>query len=175
MYPKEYIDYLVHFHGDRDYFECHEILEDYWKSVDKNNKGSILVAFILLAVSNYHHRRNNLSGAARTLQKAITIFNNHKHQLHDFGFSQMEFIDCLKERLSSIQNAKGYKSMNLPLNDPELLTLCMKVCNQKGYTWGQNSDLSNEDIVHRHVKRDRSEVILERNLALSFRHKKGRE
>ncbi|MEH7501602.1 DUF309 domain-containing protein, partial [Neobacillus drentensis] len=29
MYPTEYIQFLAHFHGDRDYFECHELLEDY--------------------------------------------------------------------------------------------------------------------------------------------------
>ena len=27
-FPLKYIDFLVHFHGDRDYFECHEILEE---------------------------------------------------------------------------------------------------------------------------------------------------
>ncbi|MFZ3196347.1 MAG: DUF309 domain-containing protein, partial [Bacillus mycoides] len=27
MYPTEYIQFLIHFHGDYDYFECHEILE----------------------------------------------------------------------------------------------------------------------------------------------------
>ncbi|PAD68333.1 hypothetical protein CHH83_14265, partial [Bacillus sp. 7586-K] len=31
MYDQEYIDFLVHFHCDRDYFECHEILEEHWK------------------------------------------------------------------------------------------------------------------------------------------------
>lgn len=32
MYPTEYIQFLIHFHGDYDYFECHEILEGYWKT-----------------------------------------------------------------------------------------------------------------------------------------------
>ena len=32
MYPTEYIQFLIHFHGDYDYFECHEILEEYWKT-----------------------------------------------------------------------------------------------------------------------------------------------
>lgn len=37
MYPAEYLEYLVYFHADRDYFECHEILEEYWKEQGMNN------------------------------------------------------------------------------------------------------------------------------------------
>ena len=60
-FPQKYIEYLVHFHGDRDYFECHEILEEYWKKIDNGNKESIWVGLIQLAVANYHHRRKNLT------------------------------------------------------------------------------------------------------------------
>lgn len=81
MYPDAYIQFLVHFHGDRDYFECHEILEEYWKETIKGDKQSIWVGLIMLAVSNYHFRRNNNSGAQRTLQKAISIFENKKRKV----------------------------------------------------------------------------------------------
>ena len=33
VYPEAYIEYLMYFHGNRDYFECHEVLEEYWKEV----------------------------------------------------------------------------------------------------------------------------------------------
>ena len=36
MYSQAYIDYLVHFHGDRDYFECHELLEEHWKKTKED-------------------------------------------------------------------------------------------------------------------------------------------
>ncbi|WP_460291943.1 DUF309 domain-containing protein, partial [Bacillus cereus] len=38
MYPTEYIQFLIHFHGDYDYFECHEILEEYWKTKPRGNR-----------------------------------------------------------------------------------------------------------------------------------------
>lgn len=175
MYPKEYIDYLVHFHGDRDYFECHEILEEYWKTVDKNNKKSILVAFILLAVCNYHHRRGNFRGAGRTLKKAIFIFNEQKTLLPSFGFLPEPFLEYLGRHLKFIEDVKEYKSMNLPIHDKALIESCKEACKQKGYIWGNESDLTNEDILHRHVRRDRSEVLFERDAALKERQKKGRE
>ncbi len=175
MYPKEYIEYLVHFHGDRDYFECHEILEEYWKKVDKNNKKSILVGFILLAVSNYHHRLRNWSGAIRTLQKSINIFHEQKEQLEHYGLTLNVLSPLLKERLTSIQNHQDYKSMNLPIQDPKLLEVCKKACLEKNFIWGQESDLTNEELVQRHSKRDRSGVIEERNQALLVRQRKGKE
>ncbi len=62
MYPKAYIDYLVEFHATRDYFECHEILEEYWKEDPPKKRKRYWVGFIQLAVALYHHRRQNTAG-----------------------------------------------------------------------------------------------------------------
>lgn len=175
MYPKEYIEYLIHFHGDRDYFECHEILEEYWKQVDKNNKNSILVGFILLAVSCYHHRRENFSGAHRTLSKALNIFQEQRTQIVHFGFEPNELIIFLQDRLSVIQSQRAYTSMNLPIQDQNLIELCKKASDQKNFNWCEVSDLSNKELVHRHALRDRSDVISERNQALELKRNKGSE
>lgn len=175
MYSQEFIDYLVHFHGSRDYFECHEILEDYWKRADERNKDSILVAFILLAVSNYHYRRNNIPGAVKTLKTAIIIFRKQSEELPNYGFEQASFMNSINNRLDQIQALKEYTSTNLPIVDVNLVEACRKACEQKGFIWCKESDLSNENIVHRHLRRDRTEVILERNRALKRRQNKGRE
>lgn len=37
MYPEAYIEYLAEFHGSRDYFECHELLEEHWKKTLREN------------------------------------------------------------------------------------------------------------------------------------------
>ncbi len=57
MYAKAYIEYLAHFHGTRDYFECHEVLEEHWKAVDPKNRSSVWVLLIQIAVSMYHARQ----------------------------------------------------------------------------------------------------------------------
>lgn len=103
MYPKEYIQFLAHFHGDRDYFECHELLEDYWKKTDSGNKDSIWVGLILVAVSSYHHRRSNFIGAKRTLEKAMHIFEFQADSLTKLGLDKIHLVHFLKGRLSDIQ------------------------------------------------------------------------
>ncbi|MFE8702614.1 DUF309 domain-containing protein [Cytobacillus sp. FJAT-54145] len=175
MYPKEYIEYLIHFHGDRDYFECHEILEEYWKETDSRNKESILVGFILLAVSNYHHRRSNYKGAQRTLNKAFSIFIQHREDLAKYGLRSEDFIPFLENCMIKIKNLEEYKSYNLPIHDPQLVDACIQACNERGFNWCQSSDLANFDLIHRHSTRDRSEVIADRKKALKVKQNKGRE
>lgn len=169
MFPKEYIQFLAHFHGDRDYFECHEILEEYWKKNDVKNKNSIWVGLILLAVSAYHHRRNNFNGAKRTLEKAITIFKTQPESVIKLGLDPHLLQDILTSRLSNITNQQRYISFNLPIWDQALLDLCRRYCKQNGFVWGMNSDLTNEHLVHRHILRDRTSVIEERNQSLKLR------
>ncbi|MBT2656454.1 DUF309 domain-containing protein [Bacillus sp. ISL-18] len=169
MYPNEYIQFLAHFHGDRDYFECHEILEEYWKKNDGRNKNSIWVGLILLAVSTYHHRRNNFNGAKRTLEKAIKIFKTQPEFVIKLGFNCPLLQDLLKERLSIITNQQRYSSFILPIEDLALLELCKRYCEQNGVVWGMNSDVTDDHLVHRHVLRDRTSVIEERNQALKLR------
>lgn len=178
-FPKSYIQYLAHFHGDRDYFECHEILEEYWKATDSRNKKSIWVAFILLAVSNYHYRRNNFSGAIRTLQKALDIFSVNRLVCLRLGINPDTLIEMLIKREKNISISAPYASFNLPITDPELLRLCQRECKENGFRWGKSSDLDDFDLVNRHSSRDRSDVISERKMALEERmtgkKKKGSE
>lgn len=162
MYPNEYIDYLVHFHGDRDYFECHEVLEDYWKKVDPRNKHSIWVGLILLAVSSYHHRRGNLIGAERTLTKSIKIIKKNANQIEKLGIRKEEFLVELDKRLAGLSKGSKYTSYIFPIKDTSLISSCKNKCMQAGLTWCEDSDLNNKDLINRHSLRDRSQVIQER-------------
>lgn len=173
MYPSEYIEFLAHFHGDRDYFECHEILENYWKKVGFGNKNSIWVGFIQLAVSSYHHRRANFKGAKRMLEKALKIFSIHEDSLRILGLDKQLLNQMLKERLSDIEKEVTYKSLDLPIFDPHLVEECTKACEQKGFKWGCASNMSNINLVHRHKLRDRTCIIQERNHSLNVRKGNG--
>ena len=174
-YPKSYIQYLAHFHGDRDYFECHEILEEYWKATDTGNKKSIWVAFILLAVSNYHYRRNNFAGAQRTLNKAYKIFLQERQSCHRLGISHESLIETLKKREKNLLNTSPYTSFDLPILDPELIKLCQAECKDNGFKWCTKSDPNDLNLIHRHSSRDRSDVIADRKLALEERNKEKRQ
>lgn len=171
MFTTDFINYLVHFHSDRDYFECHEILEEHWKDVDARNKESILVGWIQLAVSQYHHRRGNFAGALRTIQKALSILTVHKQLIKEYGIDEDKLLETLLRKKEEIERTLPYRSMNLPISDASLLSACERQAEKAGLIWGVGSDLTNSDIIHRHSMRDRSEVIQSRLHALN--KKKG--
>jgi uncharacterized protein len=166
MYPEEYIKYLVHFHADRDYFECHEVLEEYWKEADPRNKDSVWVGLILFAVSAYHHRRGNFRGAERTLRKSKSILDKIPLHLQELGISTNEFRQLMDGRLQSIAGGEPYTSPFIPLADPDLAARCTRKAESLGLNWGSFSDLSDQTLIHRHSMRDRSDVIMERKAAL---------
>jgi len=171
-YPNEFIDYLVQFHGSRDYFECHEILEEYWKETDSGNKMSHWVGFILLAVSAYHHRRGNFPGAERTAHNSLKIMNHIPATvIHSLGLDYVQLIHMLESSIIKIEQRQPYESMNLPINSKELHEICQSKCQKEGLDWLHIGQVT-EDIIHRHTLRDRSEIIKERAYQKALRQQK---
>ncbi|MGN1401240.1 MAG: DUF309 domain-containing protein [Bacillus sp. (in: firmicutes)] len=171
--PKEFISFLAHYHGSRDYFECHEILEEYWKEIDPGNKQSPWVAFILLAVSNYHHRRGNIAGAEKTLKNSIFIFTNTSPDLIEtLGVDYAKLMTMLQETLSEIQSGETYRSKTLPISDIAVTEQYRLMCKEQGIDCKEDIVIG-EEIIHRHMLRDRSGVIKERERQKQLRaHKK---
>lgn len=149
IYPFSYILFLCHFHGDRDYFECHEILEEHWK---RNGKGrnSIWAGLIQIAVSLYHYRRGNIRGAIKLMAKAIDILGEKRSGLHALGLNHAELMETLLNSLDSMKTGKLYTAINLPIQDTELLAICKERLRMHGYKWGHLND-TDEQIVHKHI------------------------
>lgn len=159
MYPEEYLDYLIHFHSHRDYFECHEILEEFWKSRGKSEQ--VWVGLIQIAVGLYHYRRGNLAGAEKMIKNALSIIRMEEKEVETIGIDSSQLIHLLQEVITRINQKLPYTSITLPLL-PDLQAKCLKLCTEKGYFWNKPSNLQNEFIINKHTLRDRSEVIDER-------------
>jgi uncharacterized protein len=170
-YPKAYIEYLVHFHGSRDWFECHEILEEYWKEDSDRGMASVWVGLIQIAVALYHERRGNLAGARKMLASAIDKCRDVDWSL--LGVDGAELLNVLQEReqLLHSERPEGFVDLDIPLQDPELIQRCLQLCEQYGYTWKSASDMSNGELVHRHTRRDRSQVVEERRKQYELRRR----
>ncbi len=169
MYDQAYIDYLAHFHGTRDYFECHELLEERWKEDTPLDKQSLWVGLIQLSVSLYHYRRGNQAGALRTLGKAKDIIENKQDQLDSYGLDQNRMLSLLDTLQENINQGNAYQSIELPIIHEKLLSLVKKRCEDLGASFGVPSDQENEHLVHRHSMRDRTDVIQERERELQKR------
>ncbi|WLR43788.1 DUF309 domain-containing protein [Bacillus carboniphilus] len=169
MYPKAFIEYLVQFHAKRDYFECHEILEEYWKEKNSSERDHFWVGFIQLAVGLYHQRRNNFSGSERMMKSCYHIFKNNLGTVEKLGVDSSNLLSSIVTRIHDVEQRKMYKRFDIPIKDHSLKAEAKEHANEMGLVWGIDSDLNDLEVIHRHTLRDRSDVIAERELALKKR------
>ncbi|GIP37357.1 hypothetical protein J31TS4_06370 [Paenibacillus sp. J31TS4] len=164
-YPKAYVEYLVAYHAERDYFECHEIMEEHWKSEPGSPYRGAWLGLIQLAVGQYHERRGNLAGARKMTAGALRHLE--REPLAELGLAGEELLARLRERLSSLEAAgaggeRTFRDLDLPITDERLLQACLAALPDAGSGWGKPSDPAANWLLHKHKLRDRSEVIRER-------------
>ncbi|MFC4076351.1 DUF309 domain-containing protein [Salinithrix halophila] len=64
-----FIQFLYHFNRDRDYYECHEVLEELWMEEGRN---PLYQGLLQVAVGLYHHRNGNVNGARKLFRGALS-------------------------------------------------------------------------------------------------------
>jgi predicted metal-dependent hydrolase len=69
MNDPRYLAYISHFNGDRDYFECHEVMEELWL---EEGRSSLLQGLLQAAVGLHHWDNGNRSGATKLMTAAVS-------------------------------------------------------------------------------------------------------
>lgn len=152
-----FVDYCSHFNGTQDYFECHEVLEEYWKKHSPNDKKHPLVGYIQLATGLYHWRRQNKKGALRILTKAYSIFQENKNS--EF-FEYVDFNHLCDYCIKSIEKIKQdcpFEAFQLQILNKELKSLVEK----------RIVELPKDSyhfLLNKHMLRDRSDILIAREL-----------
>ncbi|WP_169081625.1 DUF309 domain-containing protein [Paenibacillus sp. PL91] len=170
-FPNAYISYLVEFHASRDYFECHELLEEYWKEHPEDPLADTWVGLIQLAVGLYHERRGNLRGALKMLTQAQRKLS--ASPLEELGIDKDSLQKQLIPRIAALQAEKDrmYTDLNLQIVNLKVSSLCQEACESRGLIWGAPSPLDDDSIIHRHTRRDRSDVIAARKEAYTAKNR----
>lgn len=151
-----FVDYCTYFNGNQDYFECHEVLEEYWKEVAPGDKNHPLVGYVQLATGMYHWRRNNTIGAMKILKKAETNFSmNHSSPFFDF----IEFDRLCKNceiSMIAIEKGDNFEPFKLTfINEAFASIVLQKIIDMPV--------LPKEFLLHKHMLRDRSDILEARN------------
>ncbi|RXZ81900.1 DUF309 domain-containing protein [Paenibacillaceae bacterium] len=172
-YPQPYVHYLIEFHATRDYFECHEIMEEFWKERGADDPHArIWVGLIRVAVAQYHHRRGNIQGASKMLSLAIGSLEGTELSL--LALDGRRLLQQLTDQYARLTAEKGpypFNDMNLPITDPGLIEQCKASSEQIAAVWGMPSTLTDDALVHRHRLRDRTEVIEARSQAAATKRR----
>ncbi len=159
-YPNAYIAYLKEFHHTRDYFECHELLEEYWKEHPDSPHRTTWVGLIQVAVGSYHHRRGNILGAIKMLSSAVKQLRAEDLTL--LGIDAERFMMLLDSRIVQLrqQPDQPFIDLNIPVQDEQLRPYAKPI---PGYA-------PDAYLIDKHTLRDRSDVIAARAEQLALRH-----
>jgi hypothetical protein len=157
-YPEHYVDFLVEFHASRDYFECHEILEELWKSDPASPYAPCWLALLRIAVALYHARRGNGAGAVKLMRKVVPAIEPER--MDELGLDGTELVRQAGEWLAERVQGGGadYRDLDLPIADAELLEECLRRSRARGLEWGSDGRDAGEAVIHRHLLRDRTAV-----------------
>jgi predicted metal-dependent hydrolase len=150
-YPEAYIEYLEYYHGARDYFECHEVLEEYWKEHPDSPYRVTWVGLIQLAVAMYHQRRGNWMGAIKMLSSAIRMLDDD--DLGQLGITASQLKLLMNERLLMLERNTQlvFQDINIPFIDVTLEEQMTKI--------RTDDKVTDPYILNKHTLRDRSSVI----------------
>lgn len=155
-----FVEFLVYFNDNQDYFEGHEVLEEYWKSIHGFSKSHPLTAYILLSTGMYHWRRGNFKGALRTIDKAFYRLNSLTPAYDEYR-ELIEFDRLLlnvEQAIKEVSSGHSFHAIKIVIKDQQLIQL---VCQAK-----QNLKLlpaGSEEVIHKHMLRDRSDILKLRN------------
>ena len=145
-------EYLLLFECHADYFECHEVLEEAWQAGGRSHLG--YAALIQYAVSHYHARRGNVAGAEKS--------RRYLKQKLPLAAPSLEALGVDVARLASMIEDGAFET-TIPLHRAERNRIDALKSEYPPTT------LTFEQLVHKHVMRDRSDVLRERDEARANR------
>jgi len=118
-YEKLYIAFLIYFNRDRDYFECHEVLEELWlaRGSDPLYKGLLQVA-----VGLYHFRNGNVRGGMILLSRAAAKLKGYPE--FTLGINLGKLVSESRDYAVRLGDFKerpfSYYDLNIEIVDEEL-------------------------------------------------------
>jgi len=170
LHNRYFINFIVYFNENQDFFEGHEVLEEYWNSFQHRNKEHPLIGYILLSTGMYHWRRGNLVGGKRTLRKALKKLLKTEIEYPNFtdGIDFKELLICIDTALQHIENNEPFYSFPIHILSEDIFSLVETIKPQMKLL-----PLGSDDLIHKHMLRDRSSILQARNEKLDEK-KKGR-
>lgn len=161
MYKRSFVLFLSYFNRNRDYFECHEVLEEHWKEVAPGVRDHELVGFIQLATGMYHWRRGNYRGAQTILKKASRHLRRHRTSIYYRGIDMATLLSQLTHIEQQVQTEAHFKAFAISIVDEALAEQVATMT---------LPELSTAFLRDKHKLRNRDDVLLLRAERLAAKH-----
>ncbi|SFS77596.1 DUF309 domain-containing protein [Marininema halotolerans] len=126
-YSPLYVQFLYHFNVDRDYFECHEVLEELWM---EEGREPLFQGLLQVAVALYHHRNDNENGARKLLKGALEKLVDYPKDALGIDLDQLRtdaatYLEQLERSTST--HPYLFHHLNIKILDSQLDSLVGKI------------------------------------------------
>lgn len=121
-YEPLYVDYLIYFNRDQDYFECHEVLEELWLERDRD---PLYKGLLQIAVGLYHYRNGNLRGGLLMLQSSLDLLVPYPESMLGIQLEALkeDVSGLVRELQQSEPEALEYRDLSIMIEDKALAQL----------------------------------------------------
>lgn len=118
-YDRRYVEFLYYFNVRRDYFECHEVLEELWLEEGRN---LLLQGLLQVAVGLYHYRNGNVSGAIKLFAAAVDKLAGYPADALGIDLNRLlADVREYREKLERLNKAPfDFYDLDIVILDPEL-------------------------------------------------------
>lgn len=126
-----FVQFLKEFNDVYDYFECHELLEDYWKEVAPRQKKHPLAALILLSTSMYHWRRGNIVGAIKTMNGSIKRLEETYQSTFYESINFTKLMQDVTHSINLMAQKQAFRKFTIEITNDHLLFFSKRTGNSK--------------------------------------------
>lgn len=120
-YDPLFVRFIYEFNVTRDYFECHEVLEELWLGDGRN---PLYQGLLQVAVGLYHHHNGNPSGAVKLLNQAEDKLSRYPENALGINLGKLlGEASAYRDRLASEEGSFKPYDLDLEMTDPELVQL----------------------------------------------------
>ncbi|GIQ68233.1 DUF309 domain-containing protein [Xylanibacillus composti] len=118
-YDKLYVAFLRYFNVERDYFECHEVMEELWL---EEGRKPFYQGLLQVAVGLYHFENGNISGSIKLFEAGIDKLRGSVEE--QAGIDIGAILDDSQhyvEKLRRYEEAPfAFYDLNIRITDPVL-------------------------------------------------------
>jgi predicted metal-dependent hydrolase len=131
-YDRLYVDFIYYFNIERDYFECHEVMEELWL---EEGRAPLYQGLLQIAVGLYHHWNGNIGGSIKLFSQGIDKLQHFSSPI--LGIDLAKIIEESRVYVQKLLNIElkpfEFYDLNIDLVDPVLIALlAARIAETKG-------------------------------------------
>jgi uncharacterized protein len=125
-YERLYVEFVYYFNVERDYFECHEVMEELWL---EEGRHPVFQGLLQIAVGLYHYRNGNVSGSIKLFSQGIDKLQGQPDIL--YGIHAGKLVEESRVYVEKLKRAAEepfeFYDLDIEIVDPELEVLVQQL------------------------------------------------